>query len=311
MFRFQNREGFQNNENSNRSSNGPFQPGKPFEKRKCLECGSEEHLIAKCPNKQSVEKGDSSLKKKKDKQANGLIHSPTKVDRSYAIINIPVETKMKDGNEMLFLTNGLIISEGKVASKVVKVLRDTGCTTIFVSEELSKNGKRTGHFQTVTLANGRSCECEEVLIHIETNYISGQIKGLIMNNPFADLVIGNVGYVQCSKNGEHFQAVETRTMKDKRENEETMQKVIEDEILQEKELTSRERINTGKDDNRDKRIDTSDSTEINQIIDLSISRNQLKEEQEADESLRNVRKYAVHQSNGESLVNERTNSYFL
>ena len=36
-----------------------------------------------------------------------------------------------------------------------------------MSEELSKNGKKTGHFQTVTLANGSSCECEEVLIHIE------------------------------------------------------------------------------------------------------------------------------------------------
>ena len=99
-------------------------------------------------------------------------------------------------------------------------------------------------------------------------------------------------------------------MKDKRENEENMLKVIEDEILREKELTSRERVNTGKDDNRNKRMDSSDSTEINQIIDLSISRNQLTEEQEADESLRNVRKYAVHQSDGESLVNERTNSYF-
>ena len=94
---------------------------------------------------------------------------------------------------MKSLTNGLIISEGKVAGKVVKVLRDTSSTTIFVSEELSKNGKKTDHFQTVTLTNGSSCECEEVLIHIETNYISGQIEGLIMNNPFADLVIGNVG----------------------------------------------------------------------------------------------------------------------
>ena len=60
MFRYQNRDGYQNNESSNRSSSDTFQPGKPFDKLECFECGSEEHLIAKCPNKQ---KSDSSMKK--------------------------------------------------------------------------------------------------------------------------------------------------------------------------------------------------------------------------------------------------------
>ena len=40
----------------------------------------------------------------------------------------------KTGNKTLTLTNGLIISDGKVDGTDVKVLRDTGCTTIFILE---------------------------------------------------------------------------------------------------------------------------------------------------------------------------------
>ena len=50
----------------------------------------------------------------------------------------------KHGNiiENVSLTNGLMISNGTVADKNVKVLRDTGCTTVFISEALSNEGKK-------------------------------------------------------------------------------------------------------------------------------------------------------------------------
>ena len=37
------------------------------------------------------------------------------------------------GNKTITLKNGLIISDGKVDGTDVKVLRDIGCTTIFIS----------------------------------------------------------------------------------------------------------------------------------------------------------------------------------
>ena len=70
----------------------------------------------------------------------------------------------------------------------MKVLRDTGCTTVFISEYLNKKGKNTGNFQNVTLANGSCCKCREVIIPIETINISDQVRALVMDNPFADLV---------------------------------------------------------------------------------------------------------------------------
>ena len=108
-----------------------------WDKRKCFHCQSEDHLIAKCPFKLNLnEKNDPSRRKDKEYQANGLIHSPTKCEHHYREIENPVENSMneKTGNKTLTLTNGLIISDGKVDGTDVKVLRDTGCTTIFILE---------------------------------------------------------------------------------------------------------------------------------------------------------------------------------
>ena len=197
----------------------------------------------------------------------------------------------------------MIISDGKVDGTDVKVLRDTGCTTIFISEYVSKKGQKTGTCQNVTLADGSNLKCPEVLVQIETVYISGRVKALIMNNPFADLVIGNVGHIQNEKNKDSFQAVETRALKQKREKEEIVQRLteakIQSERLHDKELSS-------KIENSDKNK-SSDLGQMNTDvdIDLSISKDQLLIEQEKDVSLINVKKYVVCQSDIESTFCEK------
>ena len=135
---------------------------KSFEKRKCFVCDSEDHLIAKCPFKaNNSEKRDMSNKKDKEKQANGLIHSPTKLERNYSTVAISSQGKQRKDAEVVPLTNGLMITDGKVADTNVKVLRDTGCTILFISERLSREGKKTGKVHDVTLANGTNCTCPE------------------------------------------------------------------------------------------------------------------------------------------------------
>ena len=197
------------------------------------------------------------------------------------------------GNKTLTLTNGFIISDGKVDGTDVKVLRDTGSTTIFISEYVSKKGQKTGTWQNVTLADGSNLKCPEVLVQIETAYLSGKVKALIMKNPFADLVIGNVGYIQNEKNKDFFQAVETRALKQKKEKEEIVQRLTEEKIqserLHDKELSS-------KIENSDKN-ESSDLGQMNTDvdIDLSISKDQLLIEQENDVFLINVKKYVVCQ----------------
>lgn len=226
MFRNQSREFYQNNDNS--STGGVSQASKVFEKRRCFVCDSEDHLIAKCPFKaNNLERKETSDTKNKDKQGHGLIHSPTKHEINYRTVEIPFQGNQGNDVESVSLTNGLMISDGTIANNKVKVLRDTGCTTVFISEAFSREGKKTGKFQDVTLANGTTCRCPEVIIPVDTCYISGNVKALIMDNPFADLVIGNVGHVKVDQNKGIFQAVETRAIKDKRITEEAVQSKVE------------------------------------------------------------------------------------
>ena len=153
-------------------------------------------------------------------------------------------------------------------------------------------------------------KCPEVLVQIETAYISGKVKALIMNNPFADLVIGNVGHIQNENNKDSFQAVETRALKQKREKEEIVQRLteakIQSERLHDKELSS-------KIENSDKN-ESSDLGQMNTDIDidLSISKDQLLIEQEKDVTLINVKKYVACQSDIESTFCEKKKrSYFI
>ena len=207
----------------------------------------------------------------------------------------------------------MIISDGKILDTDVKVLRDTGCTTIFVSEYLSKKGEKTGNFQNVTLADGSCCKCPEIIIQIETKYISGEVKALIMNNPFADLVIENVGHIQKCETNDSFQAVKTRAMKETREKIEMVQEMNEAEIQKERMYPSDENmIDSYKEKSQKNEKESLDENDQSLNIDLSISKDQLLKEQEKDETLVNVKKYAVHQTETESTGNKKKkNSYFI
>lgn len=305
-FRFQNRENIQNNDNSFAPASGFSQSSRVFEKRKCFICQSEDHIKAVCPyNQNNSEKIDMTNKKDKEKQANGLIHSPTKYETNYNTIDIPFQGIQRKGMETTPLTNGLIITDGMISGTKVKVLRDTGCTTIFVSENLSKMGKKTGKFQDVTLANGDICSCSEVIISVNTDYISGQVKALIMDNPFADLVIGNIGHIQTDESNNTLLAVETRAMKKKRQTEETIQSKVEKEILNERRGISSFETDMVQDGNN------SDADNDIQDTNLSVSKDQLRREQEKDKSLKNVRSYALDAVELKLKVGTgKNNSYF-
>ena len=149
-----------------------------------------------------------------------------------------------------------------------------------------------------------------MLVQIETAYISGKVKALIMNNPFADLVIGNVGHIQNENNKDSFQAVETRALKQKREKEEIVQRLTEAKIQS-------ERFHDKKLSSKIENSDKNESSDLGQMntdvdIDLSISKDQLLIEQEKDVTLINVKKYVVCQSDIESTCCEKKKrSYFI
>jgi hypothetical protein len=130
--------------------------------------------------------------------------------------------------------SGLRIESGMVNGKKATVLRDTGCTSILVAEKLIKRTDLTGGVSDVTLANGYSEKCPEVWIEVDTIYVKGKVVALVMNSPFAELIIGNSTRVDipAEKDGndeklkseeDTCQAVETRSS--------TKRKPTEKEVL--------------------------------------------------------------------------------
>lgn len=51
--------------------------------------------------------------------------------------------------------------------------------------------KKTGKSKGITLADGTARQCDEVWIDIDIPYIKGTVSALVLDTPFADLVIGN------------------------------------------------------------------------------------------------------------------------
>ncbi|XP_065928583.1 uncharacterized protein [Magallana gigas] len=115
--------------------------------------------------------------------------------------------------------SGLRIETGTVNGKSASVLRDTGCTAILVSDRFVSDDDKTGVTSDVTLANGSSQRCPEIWIQVDTPYVKGKVVALVMNSPFADLIVGNFTRVDIpverstspvKPDDEMCQAVETR-----------------------------------------------------------------------------------------------------
>ena len=157
----------------------------------------------------------------KPRQANSLLYFPKKQQQKGRTLEIPVVPKCTETETEL--TNGLKIMEGYVENEPVTILRDTGCTAIFISEQLVDASMTSLHEKEVTLADGTVRKCKEVQVKIYTPYISGIVDALVMSNPFADLVIGNIGHVYLDfEVQESFQAV-TRSMSERGKHEESLQ----------------------------------------------------------------------------------------
>ncbi|XP_065939370.1 uncharacterized protein [Magallana gigas] len=129
----------------------------------------------------------------------GLIHSPT-ISRKGVAVELPV-----------------IVDEKK--SVIESVIRQSGLRIETVSDRFVSDDDKTGVTSDVTLANGNSQRCPEVWIQVDTPYVKGKVVALVMNSPFADLIVGNFTRVDIpverstspvNPDDEMCQAVETR-----------------------------------------------------------------------------------------------------
>jgi hypothetical protein len=107
------------------------------------------------------------------------------------------------------------ISDGYVEGKTVTVLRDTGCNGIVVRRSKIDESKLIkDKFQTCTLIDGSSIKVSVPTVSIDTPYLTGTFEAWCMTSPVYDLIIGNVDHVRTpgkpDPNWTEVHAVETR-----------------------------------------------------------------------------------------------------
>ena len=84
------------------------------------------------------------------------------------------------------------VREGKVDDRVVQTLRDMGCSSILVKQELVKPYQYTGKFGFIKLADCTFREVPLAKIKIDTPYLTKDVEALCLRNAIYDLIIGNV-----------------------------------------------------------------------------------------------------------------------
>lgn len=154
---------------------------------KCHYCGKPGHKIADCKLKKknvvsACETEDKTLEKKPAGRAE-VMDCGHVADVVSALVNMPIDSGLLCGHD-------------------VKVLRDTGCSTVVARKCLVPEQCFTGKERMVKLANGQVYKYPVAEIEVESPYFSGKTTAVCIPNPSYDLLIGNVpGAVSLCKDG--------------------------------------------------------------------------------------------------------------
>jgi hypothetical protein len=108
----------------------------------------------------------------------------------------PPGQRNQSGNTALILlsaaTPTLPVVQGFVNGKQANVLRDTGATCAGVKRSLVKPSQFTGEKQRVTLFGGKEDVFPLASVWLDSPFYKGQLLCVVIDNPVADVILGNV-----------------------------------------------------------------------------------------------------------------------
>ncbi|XP_041379582.1 uncharacterized protein LOC121392444 [Gigantopelta aegis] len=104
---------------------------------------------------------------------------------------------------------------GKIGTQHVSVLRDTGCSGVYIRRSLVPDDQLSGKIQICLLADGTEVEAPLAELSIDTPFFTGKVQAWFMNNPVFDVILGNISGVRPPDDPDHnwearIQAVQTR-----------------------------------------------------------------------------------------------------
>ena len=178
-------------------------------------CGSQGHRAARCPFRQpprdgTVKKqtypGKKSTPSPQHKTASIVMPAEESSERKHCSLE-QIEEFRRDGqipvgNGSFLPLMSLVppdkeeanvpVCEGRVGDTPVRVLRDTGCSSIVVKGDLVPEEDKLKEYATLILADGTVRIFQRAMADVYTLYLCGRVKAFRMKTPLYDLIIGNV-----------------------------------------------------------------------------------------------------------------------
>ena len=139
---------------------------------------------------------------------------------------LPVMTAACDNKSYCGKHDNMPVTDGYVENVMVKVLRDTGCSSVVVRRDLVTRERLTGATKLCVLLDGTVRKFPVARISVSCPYYVGDCEALCAENPVYDLILGNIPEVRCPNDpnpswslertlsdGELVGAVQTRAQK--------------------------------------------------------------------------------------------------
>ena len=89
------------------------------------------------------------------------------------------------------VTAKIPVVDGKLNGCEVKVLRDTGCSTIVVNRSFVKDDELTGRTIVCVMIDGTAKEYPAAMVNIEAPFLNGSVEAVCMDQPLYDVIIAN------------------------------------------------------------------------------------------------------------------------
>jgi hypothetical protein len=206
-----------NNDFQNRYRGMNTQQQKIVDTRTCFVCNRTGHIATDCPMKRSSQNTSREITKQGkfglciSKSEEALRNEVQMADGFISGVTLNLTWISCSGNKIKTKVHGLDIVEGRIKNEQISVLRDRGCSTVLIHSKRTNPNDFTGFTREICLADGTVKKFSEIRINITTPFISGDILALVLNTPFADLIVSN--YINTSVPAEYPQSVESEEQK--------------------------------------------------------------------------------------------------
>ena len=111
------------------------------------------------------------------------------------------DTVVKQGSVAKKNQDGLIIEDCMVNGFAATLLRDTGCNTVGIRRSLVSPDQYTGTNQKCQTFGGKVETFPIAKISVHTPYFEGTVEACVIDDPVADLILGNVPGIRTNHGG--------------------------------------------------------------------------------------------------------------